>query len=337
MTTEAKLQLTSSELGTLWMTYIQKTAKIKMFEHLKAKTIDKEAESIINNFIIDTQNIINKIDSVFNKENTVIPLGFDEHDFIKEAPFLFDDIFNIVFLRQMMKLSFGYSGVFASISYMKDVNDIFLINYEVSNKYYMLTTNYLLGKGVLSKPPYVTMPKRVEFIEDKSYMSGLNIFSHNRAVNTIEIGYINDAIEYHIFNINLLTGFAQVTADSEIKKYFIEGKEISKKIVKELSEILLEGDIKPSFSSVGRVTDSTKPPFSDKIMMYINSLICSTTLGYSSLGTSFSMRKDLPLKLAQFAKYEFDYARKGAKLMIKHKWMEEPPQMNDRDLLIKKD
>ena len=335
MTTEASIQLTSSELGTLWMTYLQKSAKIKLFECLKEKTIDKEAQSIINNYVMDTQNIINNIENIFNKEKAAIPLGFDEHDFIKEVPIIFDDIFNIVFLRQMMKLSFGYSGVFASISYMKEVNDIFLNQYVVANKYYMLTTNYLLGKGILTKPPYVTMPKQVEFIEDKSYMSGLNIFSHKRTLNTIEIGYINETIENHNFNIHLMTGFAQVASESKIKKYFIEGKEMSEKVVKDLSEILLQSDITPSFSSVGRVTDSTKAPFSDKVMMYINSLMASTTLGLSALGTSFSMRKDLPIKLAQLVKYKLDYSINGAKIMIEHKWMEEPPQMDDRNQLTK--
>ena len=42
----------------------------------------------------------------------------------REAPPLFDDIFNIMFLRQMMKLNFGHSAVFSAMSYMKEVNDI---------------------------------------------------------------------------------------------------------------------------------------------------------------------------------------------------------------------
>ena len=111
---------------------------------------------------------------------------------------------------------------------MKEVNDVLKLKYDVSNKYYMMTTNYLLGKGVLARPPYVTMPKQVEFIEDKNYMSGFNVFSEKRSLNTIEVGYINEAIEYNIFNMQLLTGFAQVAKEDEVKKYFIEGKELSK-------------------------------------------------------------------------------------------------------------
>jgi hypothetical protein len=69
--------------------------------------------------------------------------------------------------------------------------------------------------------------------------------------------------------------------------------------------------------------------------MYINSLISSTSLGFTSLGTSFSMRNDLPVKLGLISKNVFSYAKKGAKIMIAHKWMEEPPQMEDRNQLTK--
>jgi hypothetical protein len=47
------------------------------------------------------------------------------------------------------------------------------------------------------------------------------------------------------------------------------------------------------------------------------------------------MRSDLQTKLALMAKDTFGYAKKGGKIMIAHKWMEEPPQMEDRNQLTK--
>ena len=46
---------------------------------------------------------------------------------------------------------------------------------------------------MLTKPPYVAMPKQVEIIED------------------------------NIFGMQLMIGFAQVATDKEVKKYFLEG------------------------------------------------------------------------------------------------------------------
>jgi len=335
MTTEAKVQLTSSELGTLWMTYISTSGRLIMYDFFKIKTIDKEAQNILDSYIAEVQNVQNSIVNIFNNEGAVIPIGFDEHDEMKGPSTLYDDFFHIMFLRQTMKLNFGHSAVYSSMSYMKEVNDVFKLNYDISNKYYMLTTNYLLGKGVLARPPGVTMPKQVEFIEDKNYMSRFNLFSDKRSLNTIEVGYINEAIEDNIWAMQLLTGFAQVAKEREVKKYFITGKELAKKTIAELSDVLSQSDIQPPSTWVGKVTDSTQPPFSDKLMMYINSLISTTALGFTALGTSFSMRNDLPLKLALISKDTFMYAKEGAKIMIKHRWMEEPPQMEDRNQLIK--
>ena len=229
MTTEARIQLNSSEISVLWQTYLFKSAKILLADVIKAKIIDKKAQSIFADAITGAQNMKNEIVNIFNNENLVIPLGFNELDIVREAPPLFDDIFNIMYLRQMQKLNFGYFAVFTSMSYTKKIIDMMKLGFDMANDCYGVTTNYLLEKGVLARAPYVTTPKQVKFIEDKDYMSGLNMFSPKRSLNINEVAYISDALENHIFNMNLLMGFAQVVKESEIKKYFIGGKELAKK------------------------------------------------------------------------------------------------------------
>jgi hypothetical protein len=145
----------------------------------------------------------------------------------------------------------------------------------------------------------------------------------------------NNLVEDNIFAMQMLTGFAQVAKESEVKKYFLEGKEMVKKIVDNLSSVLLKSDIQPPSEWAGKATVSTTAPFSDKMMMFKTNLMSSTSLGFTALGTAFSMRNDLPLKLGLISKDIFDYARKGSKIMIKYKWMEKPPQMEDRNNLTK--
>jgi hypothetical protein len=335
MTTEAKIQLTSSELGSLWMTYMSTSARLVVYDYFKEKTIDKEAQNILASYFTESQDIKNKIVNIFNSEESVIPIGFDERDVMRSAPPLFDDIFHIMFLRQMMKLNFGYNAVFSAYSYMQDVNAVLKLNYDISNKYYVMATNYLLGKGVLARPPYINMPKKAEFIEDTNYMSGFNLLSEKRSLNTIEVGYIYEAVEDNIFVMQLMTGFAQVASESEVKEYFMEGRKLTKKNIAILSKVLLDSDIQPPSTWAGKATESINAPFTDKLMMYILSLFSTTALGFTALGTSFSMRNDLPVKLGLISKDTFQYAKQGAKIMIKHRWMEEPPQMEDRNQLSK--
>ena len=240
-----------------------------------------------------------------------------------------------MFLRQMMKLSLGFSSLYLSNSYMKEIKEVFKLIHAVAEKFYDLTTDYLLSKGVLAKPPYVTMPTKVEFIEDKKYVSGFKVFNDKRALNTIEIGYVYGSIEDNVFSMQLVTGFAQVANENEVKQYFIEGKELSKKIITNLTSVFLKSDIQPPSTWAGKASTSIMAPYSDKLMMFIVNLISSFATGSNSLGTSFSMRSDLPLIFTQIAKNTFSYAKKGGIIMIQHMWMEEPPQMEDRNQLTK--
>lgn len=70
-------------------------------------------------------------------------------------------------------------------------------------------------------------------------------------------------------------------------------------------------------------------------MMYTTNLLSSSAIGYNIIGTSFSLRSDLHAKLSLIAKDTFSFSKEGGKIMIKHKWMEEPPQMENRNLLTK--
>ncbi|MGH4120951.1 hypothetical protein [Clostridium sp.] len=66
MATEAKIQLTSSELGILWMIYTSQSATLTVFNLFRYKTIDIEAQNILNAFITDTTSIKNMIINLFN-------------------------------------------------------------------------------------------------------------------------------------------------------------------------------------------------------------------------------------------------------------------------------
>ena len=57
MTTEAKIQLTSTELGTLWMSYQTISAAIIMCDLFKDKVIDKDAQNILTTYVIERKNL----------------------------------------------------------------------------------------------------------------------------------------------------------------------------------------------------------------------------------------------------------------------------------------
>ena len=331
METIAKSVLTSGELGTLWMSYQIKSLMSEIIRVFSEKTQDKKAKKILDYHVKENEKLISEIKEIFNKEKTVIPKAFDKADVFDDAPILFDDIFHIMFLRIMMKINIGFNAVHLGMAYREDIRTFYENTIKNSQHSYGACTEYLTQQGVLAKPPYVTMPKEIEFIEEQKYMKGM--FGNKRSLNTLEVAYIFQTIEVNIFGMQLMTGFAQVAKEKEVKEYFIRGKELAKKIISDFSNVLLDSDVQAPSTWAGKATDSVVPPFSDKIMMFCTNIMSSTSIGSTALGMTFSMRSDLPAKLAILAKDTLSFAREGGKIMIKHKWLEEPPQMEDRNVL----
>lgn len=332
-----KPAVTSSELGTLWLTYQQKTMIMRMLEYFIEKADDEQAKKIMTGLYEQIDPYVKRITEIFQTEGAVIPVGFTSHDVNKEVPKLYDNGFDIMFVRLVKEISMALHTLNITMAYREDIVMFFKELTGITQGVYNSCTQYLNEKGMISRPPYVSMPKSVEFVKDTSYLGGLaiNLFSEKRILNTVEVAHLYHAIETNVTGMQMITGFAQCANDPEVKKFFFKGAELAKSIVKELSEILLQSGIQTPSPAGGNVTRSTVAPFSDKIMMYCTSLFCSFSMGGNSLGTAFSLRNDLPAKMTIIMKDIFEYAHEGAKIMIKNGWMEEPPQMEERKQLTK--
>ncbi|NQX69326.1 DUF3231 family protein [Paenibacillus alba] len=329
-----KNPISSSELGTLWLTYQEKTLILRILEYFIEKTVDQEARNIMGGLWQDLSYYVNKINDLFEIQGIAIPIGFVKEDVNLEAPKLYDNGFDIMFLRVLKEISMGMYTLNMNMAYHPEVMDIFEGLTVVTQKTYRRSTDFLLKKGILSLPPHVTMPKTIEFIESKSYLNGFNLFGDKRALNTIELGVLHHGIETNNVGMQLITGFAQCADNKEVKDFFVKGKELAKKQIKTFEEILLQSDIQFSATSGCTVTTSTTSPFSEKLMMFCIYLLNGFGLVSNSFGTVFSLRNDLTVKTAWIAKDIYVYSHEGVKLMIKNGWLEEPPQMEDRRQLI---
>lgn len=329
------IPITSSELGVLWTTYQRKTMMINMMEYFIEKDEDKVTKKIMINYRKENNKFVAEIEDILKGEGAIVPIGFNEKDVNKDAKPLFDNMFAIFFLRLMMKLSSGLNAMHLDMTYRKDIRDFFIRSSMNSQETFDACTEYLLEKGILARSPYVTMPKEVEFIEEKNYMKGLKLFGDKRPLNTLEVAHVYQSVEGHILETHLLTGFAQVARESEVRDHFMKGKELTKKIVSDFGSLLQQSDIQIPSTWAGRPTDSIEPPFSDKLMMYCSTTLAGFQLTSNALGIALSMRSDLPIKLMSLSLDVYKFASKGSQLMIRHHWMEEPPQMEDRNQLIK--
>ncbi|NKE04059.1 DUF3231 family protein [Mesobacillus selenatarsenatis] len=324
-----KPPITSSEIGTLWLTYQEKTMILRMLEYFIEKANDEKAKEIMTNLHSDLELYVGKIIAIYEQEGAVIPVGYTAQDVNKDVPKLYDNGFDIMFVRLLKQISMGLHALNLTMTFREDINILFEDLTALTQKYFRICSQYLLEKGLLVRTPFVTMPKSVEFVRNKDYLSAntLNPLSQKRTLNTVEVAHLHKGIESNLTGLQMILGFAQCAHDKEVKKFFHEGAELAKGIIKELSELMIQDELPVPQSPGGNATRSKVAPFSDKLMMYCTSLFCSFSLGSNSLGTAFSLRNDLPIKMSIFTKDVFEYAHKGAKIMIRNGWTEEPPQM----------
>ena len=330
-----KQALSSSELGTLWLTYQEKTMVQRMLEYFIEQADDNQAKEIMQDAHMKVINFLEDIKAILKNEGAAIPVGYTEKDVNIGVPKLYDNMFDIMFCRLVSSISMGLHTLHMSMAYRKDIVLLYKELTTFTQSVYDECVDYLQKKDVLPRPPAVSMPKSVEFADGTNYMSGFNLFSEKRALNTVEIAHLYNAIESNIIGMQMITGFAQVANEPEVKKYFIKGKELAKKIVTDYTQLFLQSDIQPPSTWGANATDSKVAPFSDKLMMYCTSIFCGFGLGAYALGTAFSLRSDLPLIMVNTAKDVLTYGRDGGKIMAKNGWLEEPPSMQDRNDLTK--
>ncbi|MDP4163419.1 MAG: DUF3231 family protein [Bacillota bacterium] len=319
--------ITSAELSSLWMTYQQKTMILRMLEYFIEKADEEESKEIMNDLHKKISPFIDRIRTIFDEEGAAVPIGFTMEDVNIGVPVLFDNGFDIMFVRLMKKISVGMHALHSTMAYRDDIILLFKELTDITQNAYRACTQYLVKKGLASRPPYISMPTTVQFVKEATYLSGLNPFKEKRKLNAVEIAYIYHSIETNMLGMQLLNGFSQTAQNKEVKKFFSDGTELAKSIINSFSKILLESDMQSPGKAGGNVTKSELAPFSDKLMLYCISLLCTFSLGSNAIGTAFSLRKDLPVKAAIFMKDTYDYAVKAAIIMIENGWLEEPPQV----------
>ncbi|WP_059105296.1 DUF3231 family protein [Shouchella shacheensis] len=323
-----KWKMTSSELGALWMTYQKKTIILRHLEYFIETAEDKKAQNLMSGLWKKLHPKVDELRTIIQNEGAAAPIGFTHEDVNLEAPRLYENGFDIMFSRILKKISMGMYTLHLSMSYRKDIVKLYRDVTNITQTYYDQFTEYLLDEGILPPPTFITMPTSVDYITDNNYMKGTNFFGQKRALNTVEFGYLHQMIETNVTGMQLMAGYAQCAEDKDIQKYFTKGKELSKEIIHETSEILLQNDIQPPSTPGGTVTSSYAAPFSDKLMMMTTFFLCNFALGSQAFGAAFSLRNDLSLKNGIKVKDVYEFAREGVTIMMNKGWFEEPPKMD---------
>jgi hypothetical protein len=335
MRDKSRIRLTAAEMTTLWSQYINDTASVCVLSHFSENVKDDEVHPIIEFALNTSKRNLSFLTELFQKDGFPVPIGFTEDDVIPQAPKLFSDTFVLMYLRNMAVLGLASSSLALGVVTREDV---FTFHNEVldsSVKLQYLSRELMLRQGTYVRPPFVSTPDKVDFVEDQQFLGG--ILSKKRPLTTIEITHLFINVQTNAIGKTLILGFAQVAQKKEVIQYLLRGKQLAQKHIDIFSDILKKADLPAPMSWDTAVTDSTKPIFSDKLIMFHVSAMIASGIGNYGTAMAASPRKDIAIKYASLIPEISLYAEDGANIMIKNGWLEEPPQTDDRKKIAKKE
>ncbi|AFM39352.1 Protein of unknown function (DUF3231) [Desulfosporosinus acidiphilus SJ4] len=321
---------TVAEINHLWSTYMAESMACCFQKHIVEMTKDSDYHNVIQSALDLSSKNITSIENIFKSIQHPIPAAFGEKD-ISPAPKLFDETFWILYTRIMTKYIFQNHYLAYTESTRSDIRQLFYEFIDGSRDIIRKADDVLLAKGVYPKTPPIAVPKKVDFIHDKDYFG--SVFGNGRTLNALEISNILAILEFKVLIKALKLGFAQVVTSDEIRKFFNAGAKLAEKHIHVLRSILEKDGIPGPEIIDYRITDSQKPPFSDRLMLFHMTSTISYILTAYGTGLSRIMRKDVVTTYIKLMADILGMAKDGADLLIKNGWLEKIPETVDHRYL----
>ncbi|WP_227938401.1 DUF3231 family protein [Alkalihalobacillus deserti] len=333
--TEHKIEFKSAEIANLWTSYMKETMSICIIENFLSNVEDREIRSVLD-FTLQLSKVrVQKLTSFFNEEQLPVPDGFSiEADVYIEAPRLFTDDFYIFTMQNFAKMNMENYSYALSTCARFDISEYFTECLNESSTLFNKASKVMLSKGIFIRAPYIPAPKKVEYVQKQSYLTGW--FGTRRPLNVIEMAAIYHNMTRNQMGRTLCMGFSQVAKSKEVRDYMIRGRDIADKHT-EIFGSILSDDLLPSASAWDALpSDSNVPTFSDKLIMSIIEALNGMGIGHYGKALGTSTRRDLGAHYTRLISEVALYAEDGANIMIENGWMEQIPQAPDRDQLANK-
>lgn len=328
------VELTSSEVSSLWSAYQADTMIVCMVKHCLAHVKDEQIKEILDYTLSLVEKHRDGVTYIFNTEDYPIPSGFTQDDVNLDAPRLFTDKLYLEFILNMSNLLLAEYSIFLSFADRNDVIDYFSTNLSDAQILNKKTKELSKQKGIYIRSPHIPKPNTIDVVHDQSFLAGW--FGDQRPLLGVEIANLVYNARRNSVGQAVITGFSQVAKTKEVVHYFERGRDISGKHVDVFTSLLKENYLSDgTLLSTSEVTDSRQAPFSDKLMMFFITTLIASSIGQYGLSMAASPRHDLGAKysrlIAEIAKFSND----GAKILIDKGWMEQPPIAADRKKLAK--
>ncbi len=323
--------LTSAELARIW----QGNSHYKMlwcvFKHFSNTVADQDLRLNIDQAISIFETRINRTGEMLNVEGCPVPLPSADHDLDLEAPRLFTDLFYYYYILNLARIGLQLNSIALARSTRADVRDYYKESVATTMRYYNRFSDIMLEKGIYIRPPVTDTFEKTDTVKKQNFLRGF--LGERRPLLQLEIDHLFFGINNNLIGSALATGFQQVARTGQVRAHMARGAEIARKHIDIFSSVLQKENLPVPMHSGELLTDSTTPPFSDRLMMRHLVLLTGIGIGNYATAMATSLRHDLSVNYLRLIGEIANYGEDGANIMIENSWLEEPPRKKDmRDL-----
>jgi hypothetical protein len=68
----------------------------------------------------------------------------------------------------------------------------------------------------------------------------MQLLGNMRALNTVEMSHLFSIIDTNLTGMQLMAGFAQSAKEKDVRDHFMRGKELARKIIRDMGGVLLQ-------------------------------------------------------------------------------------------------
>ncbi|OHX38818.1 DUF3231 family protein [Cytobacillus oceanisediminis] len=330
---ENKLKLTSSEIGTLWGEYVNGTLVDVVNRYMVTIIDDETIKNIFEDAINTFEKQKNQVVTFLEKEGFQIPIGFTESDLYKGKQRLFTDIFCLNYLHIMTLHGLLGHSTALGVSVRKDLRDFYDSCDTDAKIMYHRTIELLLEKGNFQRDPLFYPAKNPEYVTSQDFTDGY--FGKGRKLASTEIISISLNLKKSIMAKTLSIAFSQVAQSKDVRKFLTDSEKTADAQIKTFSKIMQGDNLPVPKSWETEVTTSTDSPFSDKLMLYHIGFLYQASQNYHGAGLASAMRTDLVTTYEATILKNLMVTKKWFDLMVKNKWLEQPPLAPNRSELAK--
>jgi hypothetical protein len=328
-----KTELTSAEISNLWMSFQNDSMAICAIRHFLAHCDDDDIRGILEFSLAISKLHIKKVTELFLSEGYPLPIGYTDKDVNLEAPRLFTDKLYLLYMMNMGKFGLSSYSLALSLVAREDIVEYYTNCLDETKKLHNDAKKVALEKGILLRPPLIPKHDTVDFVKKGNFKKGY--FGNRRPLLGIEIANLHYNAERNALGLAVIIGFSQVAKEKDVRKYFERGRNISQKHLEVFNSLLGEEYLNGVLPQAQEVTDSTIPPFSDKLMMYHVSALTASAIGQYGIAMSSSPRHDLGIIYERLKMEIVHFSDDGADIMIDNGWLEQPPMNSNRKALAK--